>query len=134
MAGNEITNKGTPYRQGMVFRCDIDLEKGAASNVETLGWNFRNNYEIAVDSFGTPFQPDNDDDGNQGVRINYVMEGGDSAEIAITGNEGLVGISLFMGGETTPSRAVVSCTASANGRSAGAVHNKRRPWEAPTCE
>ena len=35
------------------------------------------------------------------------MEDGASAEIAITGNEGLVGISLFMGGETTPSRAVV---------------------------
>jgi hypothetical protein len=35
------------------------------------------------------------------------MESGASAEIAITGNEGLVGISLFMGGESTPSRAVV---------------------------
>ena len=37
----------------------------------------------------------------------YVMEDGASAEIAIVGNEGLLGISLFMGGETTPSRAVV---------------------------
>ncbi len=35
------------------------------------------------------------------------MEDGASAEIAIVGNEGMVGISLFMGGETTPSRAVV---------------------------
>ena len=41
------------------------------------------------------------------VSLLYVMEDGASAEIAITGNEGLVGISLFMGGETTPSRAVV---------------------------
>jgi len=41
------------------------------------------------------------------VSLLYVMESGASAEIAITGNEGLVGISLFMGGETTPSRAVV---------------------------
>ena len=41
------------------------------------------------------------------VSLLYVMENGSSAEIAITGNEGLVGISLFMGGETTPSRAVV---------------------------
>jgi CRP-like cAMP-binding protein len=41
------------------------------------------------------------------VSLLYVMENGASAEIAITGNEGLVGISLFMGGETTPSRAVV---------------------------
>ena len=41
------------------------------------------------------------------VSLLYVMENGSSAEIAITGNEGLVGISLFMGGESTPSRAVV---------------------------
>ena len=37
----------------------------------------------------------------------YVMENGASAEIAVVGNEGIVGISLFMGGESTPSRAVV---------------------------
>ena len=41
------------------------------------------------------------------VSLLYVMQSGASAEIAITGNCGLVGISLFMGGETTPSRAVV---------------------------
>ena len=39
------------------------------------------------------------------VSLLYVTENGASAEIAITGNEGLVGISLFMGGESTPSRA-----------------------------
>jgi CRP-like cAMP-binding protein len=41
------------------------------------------------------------------VSLLYVMENGASVEIAVTGNEGLVGISLFMGGESTPSRAVV---------------------------
>jgi len=41
------------------------------------------------------------------ISLLYVMEDGSSAEIAIVGHEGLVGISLFMGGETTPSRAVV---------------------------
>src|SRR5476651_1643839 len=41
------------------------------------------------------------------VSLLYVMESGASGEIAVTGNEGLVGISLFMGGESTPSRAVV---------------------------
>ena len=41
------------------------------------------------------------------VSLLYVMENGASAEIAVVGNEGLVGISLFMGGDTTPSRAVV---------------------------
>jgi len=41
------------------------------------------------------------------VSLLYVLEDGGSAEIAVVGNEGVVGISLFMGGETTPSRAVV---------------------------
>jgi CRP-like cAMP-binding protein len=41
------------------------------------------------------------------ISLLYVMENGASAEIAIVGNEGIVGISLFMGGESTPSRAVV---------------------------
>ncbi|MGC1274355.1 MAG: PVC-type heme-binding CxxCH protein [Planctomycetaceae bacterium] len=71
LSGREVRDHGQPYRQGMVFRCDLD-----GSNVETLGWNFRNNWEVAVDSFGTLWQSDNDDDGNRGVRINYVMEFG----------------------------------------------------------
>jgi len=41
------------------------------------------------------------------VSLLYVMENGASAEIAIVGNEGLVGVALFMGGSSTPSRAVV---------------------------
>ena len=41
------------------------------------------------------------------VSLLYVMENGASAEIAVVGNEGMVGVALFMGGETTPSRAVV---------------------------
>jgi CRP-like cAMP-binding protein len=44
---------------------------------------------------------------NSIVSLLYVMEDGSSAEIAVVGDEGVVGISLFMGGETTPSRAVV---------------------------
>ena len=64
-------SRSGPYRQGLVFRCNLD-----GSAVETLAWNFRNNYEVNVDSFGTIWQSDNDDDGNQGVRINYVMEFG----------------------------------------------------------
>ena len=41
------------------------------------------------------------------VSLLYVMENGASAEISVVGNEGLIGVSLFMGGETTPSRAIV---------------------------
>jgi putative membrane-bound dehydrogenase-like protein len=71
LEGNEVNNQGKPYRMGMAFRCNPD-----GSEVETLAWNFRNNYELAVDSYGTIWQSDNDDDGNRGVRINYVMEHG----------------------------------------------------------
>jgi len=49
------------------------------------------------------------------ISLLYVMEDGASAEIAIVGNEGILGISLFMGGDTTPSRAVVQRTGTASG-------------------
>lgn len=41
------------------------------------------------------------------ISLLYVMESGASAEISVVGNEGIVGIALFMGGESTPSRAIV---------------------------
>ncbi|KHK55326.1 Crp/Fnr family transcriptional regulator [Ralstonia sp. A12] len=47
------------------------------------------------------------------VSLLYVMENGSSGEIAIVGNEGLIGIAIFMGGETTPSRAVVQSAGAA---------------------
>jgi putative membrane-bound dehydrogenase-like protein len=71
MEGNVVNATAKPYRQGLVFRCNMD-----GSEFEVLGHNFRNNYEVCVDSFGTLWQSDNDDDGNRGVRINYVMEHG----------------------------------------------------------
>jgi len=69
--GNAVNDSGKPYRQGMVFRCRPD-----GSDFEVLGHNFRNNYEVAVDSFGGLWQSDNDDDGNRGVRINAVLDYG----------------------------------------------------------
>ncbi len=70
--GIKCTNQNNlPYQDGMVFRCELD-----GSKVEMLAWNFRNNWEVAIDSFGTMWQSDNDDDGNKGVRINYLMEFG----------------------------------------------------------
>jgi CRP-like cAMP-binding protein len=47
------------------------------------------------------------------VSLLYVMSDGASAEIAVVGNEGVIGVSLFMGGETTPSRAVVQSAGNA---------------------
>ncbi|MCH2180259.1 MAG: NPCBM/NEW2 domain-containing protein [Mariniblastus sp.] len=68
VAGNEVTAKRQPYQEGMIFRCNPD-----GSQFETLAWNFRNNWEVCVDSFGRIWQSDNDDDGNRGVRINYII-------------------------------------------------------------
>jgi putative membrane-bound dehydrogenase-like protein len=61
----------TPYIGGMIFRCNPD-----GSEFEVLAHNFRNNYEVAIDSFGGLWQSDNDDDGNFGVRLNYILEYG----------------------------------------------------------
>ena len=47
------------------------------------------------------------------VSLLYMMADGASAEIAVVGNEGLVGVALFMGGETTSSRAIVQSAGSA---------------------
>lgn len=47
------------------------------------------------------------------VSLLYVMEDGASAEISVVGNEGMIGVALFMGGETTPSRAIVQSAGSA---------------------
>ncbi len=69
--GRTVVDDGQPYHGGMVFRCGLD-----GSKFEVLAHNFRNNYEVAVDSFGGLWQSDNDDDGNRGVRINYVLEYG----------------------------------------------------------
>lgn len=68
--GLPVDQSGKPYRQGMVIRCETD-----GSEVEVLGHNFRNNWEVAVDSFGTLWQSDNDN-GSSSCRINYVMEHG----------------------------------------------------------
>ena len=69
--GRSVNSQTSPYREGMVFRMDPD-----GSDVEVLGWNFRNNYEVATDSYGRMWQSDNDDDGNRSTRINYVMDYG----------------------------------------------------------
>jgi len=70
-SGRAVVSDGDPYHGGMVFRFDQD-----GGNFEVLGHNFRNNYEVTIDAFGNLWQSDNDDDGNQSVRINYVMEYG----------------------------------------------------------
>ena len=69
--GRTVVDDGHPYHGGMAFRCGLD-----GSNFEVLAHNFRNNYELTVDSFGGLWQSDNDDDGNRSVRINFLLEYG----------------------------------------------------------
>jgi len=63
------------------------------------------------------------------VSLLYVLESGASAEIAVVGNEGVVGVSIFMGGESTPSRAVVQSAGRAFRLSAATMKDefKRAP-------
>src|SRR4029077_14242155 len=69
--GRKWTSNATDCRAGTIWRCDLD-----GKNLELIAHNFRNEYEPCVDSFGTVFVSDNDDDGNQQTRISYVMPGG----------------------------------------------------------
>jgi len=68
--GNPVNNSRKPYQEGMVIRCETD-----GSQVEVLGYNFRNNWEVTVDSFGSLWQSDNDN-GSSSCRVNFVMEYG----------------------------------------------------------
>ncbi len=70
--GRKFTSNEKDVRAGTIWRCDLD-----GTNLELIAHNFRNEYEPCVDSFGTVFVSDNDDDGNQQTRICYVMPGGD---------------------------------------------------------
>jgi putative membrane-bound dehydrogenase-like protein len=69
--GRKWTSNNTDCRAGTIWRCDMD-----GTNLELIAHNFRNEYEPCVDSFGTIFTSDNDDDGNEQTRICYVMPGG----------------------------------------------------------
>jgi putative membrane-bound dehydrogenase-like protein len=69
--GRKWESNGTDCRAGTIWRCDLD-----GTHLELIAHNFRNEYEPCVDSFGTVFVSDNDDDGNQQTRICYVMPGG----------------------------------------------------------
>ena len=60
------------------------------------------------------------------VSLHYVLESGASAEIAGVGFEGIVGISLFMGGDTTPSSAVVQIAGQATGSTAALLQQRIR--------
>ncbi len=67
-----VSSTDGPYYAGTVLSLNAD-----GTDLRVYAHNFRNPYEMAMDSFGTIWQTDNDDDGNQWTRLNYVMPGGD---------------------------------------------------------
>ena len=71
-AGNRVEQTAQAVSEGHGLPLRAGRQRASRSSATTSAIN----YEVAVDSFGTLWQCDNDDDGNRGVRINYVMEYG----------------------------------------------------------
>lgn len=74
MKNNEprlISDDGKMWVGGIALRVNPD-----GTGLTVLGHNFRNSYELTLDSYGNMWQNDNDDDGNKGVRVSWLMEGG----------------------------------------------------------
>jgi putative membrane-bound dehydrogenase-like protein len=68
--GGLISDDGKMWVGGIAMRVNPD-----GTGLKVLGHNFRNSYEFTVDSYGNMWQNDNDDDGNRGVRVSWLMEG-----------------------------------------------------------
>ncbi|MCB9916012.1 MAG: DUF1080 domain-containing protein [Planctomycetes bacterium] len=76
-----VSDDGRVWTGGLVLRVGPD-----ARGLAVLAHDFRNDYEVALDSFGNLFVSDNDDDGNQSCRTAWVMEGGDYGYFAGNGS------------------------------------------------
>lgn len=76
-----VSDDGRVWVGGLALRVGED-----GRGLTVLAHNFRNNYELALDSFGNVFQNDNDDDGNQGCRTTWVMEGGNYGYFSADGS------------------------------------------------
>ncbi|MES2828736.1 MAG: PVC-type heme-binding CxxCH protein [Bacteroidota bacterium] len=68
--GALVSDDGKMWVGGIAMRVNPD-----GTGLKVLGHNFRNSYEFTVDSYGNMWQNDNDDDGNRGVRVSWLMEG-----------------------------------------------------------
>lgn len=65
-----VSDDGRKWTGGLALRMNPD-----GTGLRVLGHNFRNSYELTLDSYGNMWQNDNDDDGNKGVRVAWLMEG-----------------------------------------------------------
>lgn len=76
-----VSDDGRKWVGGIALRINPD-----GKGLKVLGHNFRNSYELTVDSYGNMWQNDNDDDGNRGVRVSWLMEGGNMGYFSADGS------------------------------------------------
>lgn len=84
MEGNQpglVSDDGRVWTGGVQLRIDPD-----GTGLEVLADNFRNAYELAVDSYGNLWNNDNDDDGNAGTRVLWTMEGSNTGYFSADGS------------------------------------------------
>src|SRR5690348_18402867 len=84
MKNNEprlVSDDGKTWVGGVALRVNPD-----GTGLTVLGHNFRNSYELTLDSYGNMWQNDNDDDGNKGVRVSWLMEGGNMGYFSADGS------------------------------------------------
>ena len=97
LRAGSIYNGGSPYMEGnqpnlksddgRVWTGGVQLRvQPDGTGLEVLAHNFRNSYELAVDSYGTLWNNDNDDDGNAGTRVLYTMEGANTGYFSRDGS------------------------------------------------
>ena len=97
LRAGSIYNGGTPYMEGnqpnlksddgRIWTGGVQLRiRPDGTGLEVLAHNFRNSYELAVDSYGTLWNNDNDDDGNAGTRVLYSMEGANTGYFSPDGS------------------------------------------------
>lgn len=76
-----VSDDGKVWVGGIALRVNPD-----GTGLTVLGHNFRNSYELTLDSYGNMWQNDNDDDGNKGVRVSWLMEGGNMGYFSADGS------------------------------------------------
>lgn len=91
-----------PQQNHLIAALPLDVQNRLLPNLELVPLNLGKVLYESGDTLRHVYFPT-----NCIISLLYVMESGASAEISIVGNEGIVGIALFMGGESTPSRAIV---------------------------